>query len=105
MSCPRIQLARRLRIQTRSSAHLKQTSVPVRLHSIGRRDGMANESGIADREGAAPGREPDAAGARPYYQAVGGEEAVFKAAYRQGLALVLKGPTGCGKNRFIGGMA
>jgi nitric oxide reductase NorQ protein len=42
---------------------------------------------------------------RPYYQAVGSEEAVFKAAYRQGLALVLKGPTGCGKTRFVEAMA
>lgn len=42
---------------------------------------------------------------RPYYRAVGGEEAIFKAAYRQGLALVLKGPTGCGKTRFVEAMA
>lgn len=42
---------------------------------------------------------------RPYYQAVGNEEAVFKAAHRQGLSLVLKGPTGCGKTRFVEAMA
>jgi nitric oxide reductase NorQ protein len=66
---------------------------------------MANESGIARRNGATPDPEADAAGARPYYQAVGGEEAVFQAAYRQGLALVLKGPTGCGKTRFVEAMA
>src|SRR6476469_1891684 len=42
---------------------------------------------------------------RPYYVAVGTEEAVFKAAYRQGLSLVLKGPTGCGKTRFVEAMA
>lgn len=42
---------------------------------------------------------------RPYYQAVGSEETVFKAAYRQGLALLLKGPTGCGKTRFVEAMA
>ena len=36
---------------------------------------------------------------RPYYLAVGDEDQVFKAAYRQGLAVVLKGPTGCGKTR------
>jgi nitric oxide reductase NorQ protein len=45
------------------------------------------------------------AGERPYYQPVGNEEAVFKAAYRQGLSLVLKGPTGCGKTRFVEAMA
>ncbi|KAA0103423.1 CbbQ/NirQ/NorQ/GpvN family protein [Mycolicibacterium sp. P1-5] len=44
-------------------------------------------------------------GKRPYYQAVGNEEAVFKAAYRQGLSLLLKGPTGCGKTRFVEAMA
>jgi nitric oxide reductase NorQ protein len=42
---------------------------------------------------------------RPYYVPVGNEEAVFKAAHRQGLALVLKGPTGCGKTRFVEAMA
>ena len=42
---------------------------------------------------------------RPYYAPVGNEEAVFKAAYRQGLSLVLKGPTGCGKTRFVEAMA
>jgi nitric oxide reductase NorQ protein len=44
-------------------------------------------------------------GERPYYRAVGNEVAVFKAAYRQGLSLVLKGPTGCGKTRFVEAMA
>jgi nitric oxide reductase NorQ protein len=42
---------------------------------------------------------------RPFYMSTGGEEAVFKAAYRQGLAVLLKGPTGCGKTRFIEAMA
>ncbi len=50
--------------------------------------------------GATPESEP-----RPYYEAVGNEETVFKAAYRQGLSLVLKGPTGCGKTRFVEAMA
>ncbi len=44
-------------------------------------------------------------GARPFYQALGNEEAVFRAAYRQGLSMVLKGPTGCGKTRFVEAMA
>lgn len=42
---------------------------------------------------------------RPYYVPVGNEEQVFKAAFRQGLAIVLKGPTGCGKTRFVEAMA
>jgi nitric oxide reductase NorQ protein len=62
---------------------------------------MANESGVTCRNGVITEAEM----VRPYYQAVGGEEAIFKAAYRQGLALVLKGPTGCGKTRFVEAMA
>ncbi|BBX42336.1 CbbQ/NirQ/NorQ/GpvN family protein [Mycobacterium simiae] len=61
---------------------------------------MTSESGVACRNGTAPD-----SGARPYYQEIGSEEAIFKAAYRQGLALVLKGPTGCGKTRFVEAMA
>jgi nitric oxide reductase NorQ protein len=62
---------------------------------------MANDSGLGYRNGAIPEAEM----ARPYYKAIGGEEAVFKAAYRQGLSLLLKGPTGCGKTRFVEAMA
>ena len=51
------------------------------------------------------GAMPQAAAERPYYEPVGNEETVFKAAYRQGLSLVLKGPTGCGKTRFVEAMA
>lgn len=42
---------------------------------------------------------------RPYYVPVGTEEQVFKAAFRQGLGILLKGPTGCGKTRFVEAMA
>jgi nitric oxide reductase NorQ protein len=62
---------------------------------------MANESGLVYRNGVTPGAET----VRPYYKAIGSEEAIFKAAYRQGLALLLKGPTGCGKTRFVEAMA
>lgn len=41
----------------------------------------------------------------PYYQAVGDEIAIFEAAYRQHLPVLLKGPTGCGKTRFMEHMA
>lgn len=44
-------------------------------------------------------------GQRPYYVPVGNEEQVFKAAFRQRLSLLLKGPTGCGKTRFLEAMA
>jgi len=62
---------------------------------------MANEFRPASPNGATP----EAERVRPYYQTVGTEATVFKAAYRQGLALVLKGPTGCGKTRFVEAMA
>ena len=42
---------------------------------------------------------------RPYYVPVGNEEKVFQAAFRRGLSVVLKGPTGCGKTRFVEAMA
>jgi nitric oxide reductase NorQ protein len=42
---------------------------------------------------------------RPYYVPVANEEQVFKAAFRQGLSVMLKGPTGCGKTRFVEAMA
>jgi nitric oxide reductase NorQ protein len=44
-------------------------------------------------------------GARPYYVPVGNEEQIFKAAFLQRLSILLKGPTGCGKTRFVEAMA
>jgi nitric oxide reductase NorQ protein len=44
-------------------------------------------------------------GTGPYYVPVGNEEQVFRAAFRQGLSVLLKGPTGCGKTRFVEAMA
>ncbi|HRK94947.1 MAG TPA: CbbQ/NirQ/NorQ/GpvN family protein [Rhodospirillales bacterium] len=41
----------------------------------------------------------------PYYAPTGEECAVFAAAHRLGLPLLLKGPTGCGKTRFVMHMA
>ncbi len=41
----------------------------------------------------------------PYYLPVGNEIAVFEAAYRHRLPVMLKGPTGCGKTRFLEYMA
>lgn len=43
--------------------------------------------------------------AEPYYEAVGDEVAVFEAAWQQKLPVLLKGPTGCGKTRFMEYMA
>jgi nitric oxide reductase NorQ protein len=41
----------------------------------------------------------------PYYRPVGNEVEVFRAAARRGLPVLLKGPTGCGKTRFVEAMA
>ncbi|HLI09989.1 MAG TPA: CbbQ/NirQ/NorQ/GpvN family protein [Alphaproteobacteria bacterium] len=41
----------------------------------------------------------------PYYRPVGDEIALFEAAYAARMPMMLKGPTGCGKTRFIEHMA
>jgi nitric oxide reductase NorQ protein len=42
---------------------------------------------------------------RPHYVPAGNEESIFKSAYRQGMSILIKGPTGCGKTRFVEAMA
>jgi len=44
-------------------------------------------------------------GSAPFYRAVGDEVDIFRAAARRGLPVLLKGPTGCGKTRFVEAMA
>ncbi|MEJ1296541.1 MAG: CbbQ/NirQ/NorQ/GpvN family protein [Candidatus Sedimenticola sp. (ex Thyasira tokunagai)] len=41
----------------------------------------------------------------PFYRAQGNEIALFEHAYKHQLPLLIKGPTGCGKTRFINHMA
>ncbi len=41
----------------------------------------------------------------PYYEQVGDEEQLFRTAFEQKLPVLLKGPTGCGKTRFVEYMA
>ena len=41
----------------------------------------------------------------PYYRSVGREREVLLAAAQAGLPILLKGPTGCGKTRFVEAMA
>ena len=45
------------------------------------------------------------AGEEPYYHLVGDEAEVFAAAAQSRLPVMLKGPTGCGKTRFVEHMA
>jgi len=42
---------------------------------------------------------------QPYYLPAGTEVQVFQACHERGLPVMLKGPTGCGKTRFIEHMA
>jgi nitric oxide reductase NorQ protein len=48
-------------------------------------------------------RHPD--GEEPFYLPLGDEVTVFEECHRRGLAVMLKGPTGCGKTRFVEHMA
>ena len=41
----------------------------------------------------------------PYYASQGSEIELFEAAYRNQIPILLKGPTGCGKTRFMEHMA
>ena len=41
----------------------------------------------------------------PYYLPIGDEVEIFSAAYKARLPVLLKGPTGCGKTRFVEHMA
>ena len=55
-------------------------------------------------EAAAPRPVPDAApgvSEAPYYLPVGNEVELFLAAHRARMPVLLKGPTGCGKTRFL----
>ncbi|MBY0464242.1 MAG: AAA family ATPase, partial [Burkholderiales bacterium] len=42
---------------------------------------------------------------QPYYQPQGNEVTLYEAAYAARLPVMLKGPTGCGKSRFVAYMA
>lgn len=48
---------------------------------------------------------PMAGDVAPYYEPQGNEVAIFEAAYKRRLPVMLKGPTGCGKTRFLEHMA
>ncbi|MFZ5527740.1 MAG: CbbQ/NirQ/NorQ/GpvN family protein [Pseudomonadota bacterium] len=56
--------------------------------------------GVADTTLAAYGIDSE-----PHYQAQGDEIALFEAAWRKRMPMLLKGPTGCGKTRFVEHMA
>jgi nitric oxide reductase NorQ protein len=47
----------------------------------------------------------DASGVLPYYEPQGNEVMLFEYAWRHRLPMLIKGPTGCGKTRFVQYMA
>ena len=62
---------------------------------------MSVLSGASTGERAAEHLSNDA----PFYLAIGEECTLFEMAFRERLPLLLKGPTGCGKTRFVAHMA
>jgi nitric oxide reductase NorQ protein len=48
---------------------------------------------------------PQVGDTAPYYEPQGNEVAIFEAAWKKRLPIMLKGPTGCGKTRFLEHMA
>ena len=54
---------------------------------------------------APPTAEPSVSEKEPYYLEIGDEVEIFQAAYDARFPVLLKGPTGCGKTRFVEAMA
>jgi nitric oxide reductase NorQ protein len=55
--------------------------------------------------GSAPAGPPSAVADSTFYLPVGNEVQVFTAAFRRHLPIMVKGPTGCGKTRFVEAMS
>jgi len=66
---------------------------------------MPRESGIDPMTALELSPEEHFIKQEPYYESLGDEIGVFEAAYKNGLPVLLKGPTGCGKTRFMEHMA
>lgn len=66
---------------------------------------MAMQSNTASLQATLLDAEARLFDAEPYYEVIGDEIALFEAAYESRLPVLLKGPTGCGKTRFMEHMA
>jgi nitric oxide reductase NorQ protein len=60
---------------------------------------------VSSASGASTGPGVRPAGGAPFYAEQGGERALFEHCFAQQLPLLIKGPTGCGKTRFVEHMA
>jgi nitric oxide reductase NorQ protein len=72
---------------------------PARRCPRGRRAGGRARRGLSTLADAAGLRPPSAV--EPFYLPVGDEIAIFEACHARALPVMLKGPTGCGKTRFV----
>ncbi|MBX6419810.1 MAG: CbbQ/NirQ/NorQ/GpvN family protein [Nevskia sp.] len=79
-----------------------------------RRSAALHSVSVSERSAARPAAEVAASGdalaayrvtERPYYREVGDEVALYETAYSVRMPMMLKGPTGCGKTRFVEYMA
>ncbi len=66
---------------------------------------LQNQAIGMSTRGSLPGRIEAETAPLPWYRPVRREIEVFDNAFRQGLPVMLKGPTGCGKSRFVEYMA
>ena len=73
--------------------------------SFARKGYFSEMSGNAEGQVSVDVRETFTVRDEPFYLPVGNEVALFEAAYAAKLPAMLKGPTGCGKTRFVEHMA
>src|SRR5690606_28086089 len=59
----------------------------------------------ADAPQVAKAHSPSSQSEAPFYLPLGNEVEIFQQCHEQGMAVMLKGPTGCGKTRFVEYMA
>jgi len=91
--------------------HTRQYLAPSNARSPGFASAMApalaRQRMAADRTDTGSGEGLDDFRVRqePYWRVVGDEVALFEAAYRVRMPMMLKGPPGCGKTRFVEYMA
>ncbi len=68
-------------------------------------DDIETGDGETDPESTGPSQGLRRLGEEPYYVELDDEISVFETCHRQQLGVMLKGPTGCGKTRFVEHMA
>ena len=85
-----------------ASVHLRHLRAAARNHRAARTGGKRRAGRVSAMDGSTLHENGATA---PFYLPQGQECAVFEAAFQNRLPLLLKGPTGCGKTRFVAHMA